>query len=599
MGDVAAILGVGAGVNRESEAGTAIVPKSALLKTNKALNQPTAFTKPVLDVLTSTKSTDYSSAPLPPIVPSMVRVNNRYIQSSQKARPWCWAPFSSNARNDGLLLHHWVRAGVEYPEYPFARFNVHLDALNYKDAVADGDTFYKNHLQDDNWTQSETDALLELCKIYELRWPVIIDRWIGKFGSLSNKVVEDLQHRYYTIGMMLNRRLVEKAAKVEAENLAKALAASQTKGISSIHGMDANDAKDKKSLKAQHAIALAISSSSSAAVSSMVGDVHANMQPPIAATNTGTTNQPTFDLESERQRRRILEKIWYRSKEEECEEEALRAELKLVETQIRKLKKGGGHILAAAAAAGAHGPGGGSAVATPVSSRGPSPVPGSTVAFGTDASFAMLDAQFSKTAPTPTAGTPYLQSGRAVNPATGGQMAINKTTLKRMEQILKELKVNDRPTPTKRVCDMYDHVRKGALTLLTLQKAMFKKEGEVLSRRNRLEKIAGAAVAKEIQRKADAASAAAVAAEKERAAAEKEKAKVKPKGGGTKKGGNTTKKSTKKKATGDKGTKRKAPSKKSTAKTPAVGASSVPVTSTSPAKGDGDDPKPKKRMKKS
>merc|ERR1711957_629814 len=107
----------------------------------------------------------------------------------------------------------------------------------------------------------------------------------------------------------------------------------------------------------------------------------------------------------------------------------------------------------------------------------------------------MLDAQFAKSAPVPTAGTPYLQSGRAVNPATGGQMAINKTTLKRMEQILKELEVNERPTPTKRVCDMYDHVRKG---LLTLQKAMFKKESEVLSRRNRLEKIAGAAVAKEI-----------------------------------------------------------------------------------------------------
>lgn len=285
MGDVAAILGLG--VSRESETGTSLAPKPASLKTNKALNQTTAFTKPVLDVLTSSKSTDQSSASLPPIVPAMVIVNNRYIQSSKKARPWCWAPFSSNARNDGLLLHHWVRAGVEYPEYPFARFNVHLDALNYTDTVAYGDNFYKEHLQDDNWTQSETDTLLELCKTYELRWPVIIDRWIGKFGSLSNKIVEDLQHRYYTIGMMLNRRLVEKAAKVEAENLAKALAALQTKGT---HGMETNDAKDKKSLKAQHAIAVAISSSSSAAVSSMVGDVKANMQPPIAATNTGTTN---------------------------------------------------------------------------------------------------------------------------------------------------------------------------------------------------------------------------------------------------------------------------------------------------------------------
>ena len=599
MGDVAEILGIG---NRENGTRVAPAPKpaAASLKSNKGLNRPTtAFTNPVLDVLTSSKSTEHSSAALPPIVPAMVRVNNRLILSNKKARPWCWAPFSSNARNDGLLLHHWVRAGVEYPEYPFARFNVHLDALNYKETDLDGDAFYKGHLQDDNWTQSETDTLLELCRIYELRWPVIIDRWIGKFGSLSNKSVEDLQHRYYTIGMVLNRRLVEKAAKVEAENLAKALAAS--KGSGPAHGMESNDAKakDRQSLKAQHAIAVAISTSSSDAVSSMVGDVKANMQPPITATNTGTTNQPTFDLESERQRRRILEKIWDRSKEEELEEETLRAELKLVETQIRKLKKGGGHILAAAAAAagGAHASGGGSTVPTPASSRGPSPIPGSVAAIGDDASFAMLDSQFTKTAPVPTAGTPYLQSGRLVNPATGGQMAINKTTLKRMEQILKELNVNERPTPTKRVCDMYDHVRKGVLTLLTLQKAMFKNESEVLSRRNRLEKIAGAAVAREVQIKADAASAALAAAAKEKAAAEK--AKVKPKGGSTKKAGGTTKKTTKKKAAGDKGTKRKKPTPKTpTAGTPATeGAAAAASTSTAAVKGDGDDSNPKKRAK--
>ena len=662
MGDVAEILGIG---NRESgtRVAVAVAPAPApatnpaaasslkssssnkgtgLLNVNRSTTTSTtntAFTKPVVDVLTSSKATEQSSAALPPIVPApaMVRVNNRLILSNKKARPWCWAPFSSNARNDGLLLHHWVRAGVEYPEYPFARFNVHLDALNYKETdlnlnldgngdtngdtcTGTGDTltFYKGYLQDDNWTQSETDTLLELCRIYELRWPVIIDRWIGKFGSLSNKTVEDLQHRYYTIGMVMNRRLVEKAAKVEAENLAKALAASKGSGSGPAHGigmaMESNDAnananananaKDRQSLKAQHAIAVAISTSSSDAVSSMVGDVKANMQPPITATNTGTTNQPTFDLASERQRRRILEKIWDRSKEEELEEETLRAELKLVETQIRKLKKGGGHILAAAAAAGgahASGAGGGSTVPTPASSRGPSPIPGSVAAIGIgvgdDASFAMLDSQFIKTAPVPTAGTPYLQSGRLVNPATGGQMAINKTTLKRMEQILKELNVNERPTPTKRVCDMYDHVRKGVLTLLTLQKAMFKNESEVLSRRNRLEKIAGAAVAREIQIKADAASAALAAAAKEKAAAEK--VKVKPKAVSTKKAGGTTKKTTKKKAAGDKGTKRKKPTPKiPAAGTPATeGAAAAASTSTAAVKGDGDDSNPKKRAK--
>ena len=599
MGDVAQILGV---VNQATGAQQAAAPAPRPAPAPKSL-QSTAFPKPVLDVLSSSKSSDYNSAPLPPIVPSMVKVNNKFIQSSKKARPWCWAPFSSGARNDGLMLHHWVRAGVEYPEYPFVRFNIHLDGLSYKKENEDSDAFYKEFLHDDNWTQSETDTLLELCRIHELRWPVIIDRWTGKFGSLSNKNVEDLQHRYYTIGMILNRKLVMKAAKVEAENLAKALAASQAKSsVSNLAGDATADAKDRETLRAQHAVASAMSTSSSSAISSLVGNINANMQPSIAATNTGTTNQPTFDLETERQRRRILEKIWQRSKEEELEEESLRAELKLVEVQIRKLKKSGGHILAAAAAGGVAAVGGGSSLPTPASSRGPSPVPGAVAAAGlADASFAMLDVQFASTAPIPTPGTPYLQSGRLINPATGGQMAINKTTLKRMEQVLKELKVMERPTPTKRVCDMYDHVRKGALTLLTLQKVMLKKESEVVSRRNKLEKVAGAAVAREITAKAEAV---ANAVAKVNAAADKIKAK--PKGGVVKTEG-ATKKATKKKAgTGETtATKRKSTSKKPTAKKPAGTAAVVVATATAgvappaamPAS-DTDGPKPKKRAKK-
>jgi DNA methyltransferase 1-associated protein 1 len=569
------------------------------------------------------------------MAPSLVRVNQKYISTKKKARPWCWAPFSSEARNDGLLLHHWVRAGVEYPEYPFARFNIHLDALDYRrdeDKEDDGNEFYKKFLQDERWTKSETDALLDLCRIYELRWPVIIDRWIGRFGSLSNKKVEDLQHRYYTIGMILNRQLVEKAAKVEAENLAKALAASQSSRAAAAGGgilssavvgnasagtgmgmgartttgsgevMNKND--PETNLRIQHAVASEIATSSSSAISSMIGNVHASMQPPIKATNTGTTNQPPFDLEAERRRRLMLEKIWNRSKEEELEEESLRAELKLVEAQIRKLKKSGGHILAAAAGGvvpvamvGSSGP-------TPASSRGPSPVPGSvsaagaasagavSVTGGVDASFALLDAQFAATAPVPTPGIPYLQSGRLVNPATGGPMSISKASLKRMEQILKELKVNDRPLPTKRVCDMYDHVRKGALTLLTLQKAMLKKESEVMTRRNKLEKIAGAAVAREIQIKAEAAkAAAAAAAEKERIAAEKAKAKEEAKEAATKKQQQQQqqqqqvapkKAANRKKPPAEKGTKRKSSSKKSSTpkSTPGGDATTTPPTNT-------------------
>ena len=105
-------------------------------------------------------------------------------------------------------------------------------------------------------------------------------------------------------------------------------------------------------LQAEHTLASAIASPLSAAIHSVVGaHVKANLQPTIPAPNTGTSNQPTFDLEAERHRRKILDIIWARTKEEELEEIELRNELKLVEAQIRKLKKSGGHISAATAAA--------------------------------------------------------------------------------------------------------------------------------------------------------------------------------------------------------------------------------------------------------
>ena len=601
MGDVAAILGVS--TNAPTPVGTKETSHQQPSSSNNAdkkseqntstkpnKNLHTAFTKPVLTALTNEDPSKHNSASLPPIVPAAVKINNKFISSQKKARPWTWAPFASHARNDGLLLNHWVRAGVEYPEYPFARFNIHLDALDYKSQSPNPVEFYDMYLQDDNWTMAETDTLLELCRVFELRWPVIIDRWIGKYTScLTQKRVEDLQHRYYTIGMILNQQMVEKAALLEAQNLQKAMGQNMSEG-----------------LKHQHAIVNNIATSASNPnVKQMVdgNGVKVTMQPMINVTGTGTTNQATFDLDTEKQRRNLLSKIWQRSKEEELEEESLRAELKLVETQLRKLKKNGGHIMAAGKN-------------TPASSRGPSPMPLSNQS--NDASFAMLDPQFVSSQPVPMSGTPYLQSGRLKDPATGGPMSINKTTLRHMEQILKELKIPDRPLPTKRVCDMYDHVRKASLTLLTLQKAMHKKESEVLARRNRLEKVAGTAVAKEAQLKAEAASkAAAEAAEKaakEKAAAEKaaEKAAAKSKSKSSSKKGTTKKKTTtKKKPAGEGKKKRKAPAKKkkatsegskssTPANTPATDSKTATTTNApAPAAASATDENPKKRAKTS
>ena len=71
-----------------------------------------------------------------------------------------------------------------------------------------------------------------------------------------------------------------------------------------------------------------------------------------------------------------------------------------------------------------------------------------------------------------------------------------------------ELSVPEKPLPTKRVCDLYDSVRKDTVALITLQKMCMRKEQEVHGRRARLIKLGGSLVAAT----AAAASAAAAAA---------------------------------------------------------------------------------------
>lgn len=193
----------------------------------------------------------------------------------------------------------------------------------------------------------------------------------------------------------------------------------------------------------------------------------ARQQPAVSNLGTGTCG--SFNLENERERKRRLNAVWGRTKEEEREEERVRRELRLVEAQIRKLKKSGSSFLVA-----------------PVRSQAASPE--AMVAN----SRAVLDQCFRSSFPLPKPGASYLQSARLATPAAGGPMGLNKTLIKKMDMVLKELEVTERPVmPTKRVCDMYDHVRKSILMMLTLQKIAQKKEGEVISKRAKLNKLTG------------------------------------------------------------------------------------------------------------
>merc|ERR1712223_1901076 len=58
------------------------------------------------------------------------------------------------------------------------------------------DAEYNNHLTAEGWTRAETDHLLELCGRFDIRFPVIHDRWDRNLFK-TNRTIEDLKGRYY------------------------------------------------------------------------------------------------------------------------------------------------------------------------------------------------------------------------------------------------------------------------------------------------------------------------------------------------------------------------------------------------------------------
>ncbi|DBA74706.1 hypothetical protein WJX79_003116 [Trebouxia sp. C0005] len=113
-------------------------------------------------------------------------------------------PFSNPARKDSLTLQHWVKcfkdaAGKlrEADEvYPFAKFNKQLYIFKYDD-----DEWDNVLVKDPAWTREETDYLLELCELFDLRFLIIADRYACPKGV--HRSMEDIKARYYAVARQL------------------------------------------------------------------------------------------------------------------------------------------------------------------------------------------------------------------------------------------------------------------------------------------------------------------------------------------------------------------------------------------------------------
>ena len=113
---------------------------------------------------------------------------------------------------DGQTFLHWVKSDVQDMDYPYAKFNYKPPPIQYSDED------YNKHLQSPTWTKSETDHLLHICHRYDLRWPVIVDR----YSPLPPRTTDDLQARYYeVIGKLRESKtiLTESMKRVESHSV--------------------------------------------------------------------------------------------------------------------------------------------------------------------------------------------------------------------------------------------------------------------------------------------------------------------------------------------------------------------------------------------
>ncbi|KAI8966603.1 hypothetical protein F5Y11DRAFT_308740 [Daldinia sp. FL1419] len=172
------------------------------------------------------------------IVPELSTFKKRRFGSRKPAARWELRPFRNSARIDqSLHLRHWRKQTedqtrkqdeqsggngakvedkpIELDDSGFAKFNVQVDIPQYSDDQ------YNSNLKSDEWTKDETDYLFDLARSFDLRWPLIWDRYEyqpkldesmtngeGADGTdpktavvpaTKGRTMEDLKARYYEV----------------------------------------------------------------------------------------------------------------------------------------------------------------------------------------------------------------------------------------------------------------------------------------------------------------------------------------------------------------------------------------------------------------
>eukprot|EP00605_Chrysophyceae_sp_TOSAG23-4_P000904 GSChrysophyteH1.ASY1.ANO1.995.1 assembled CDS len=187
MGDVANILGIQskAALSTAETAQAILAGSTSAAPAKKKPKKPKGMSREVYDLM--------GPDGLVPAMETSQKVHSGFKDkriSATKGK-WIWAPFKSSARSDGLVGYHWQKADVQYNDYPYAKFNVRSETL----VPLYTDDEYSALLQSNQWTRSETDHLMYTVFKYDLRWPVIADR----YDCSPPRSAEEMQHRYLTV----------------------------------------------------------------------------------------------------------------------------------------------------------------------------------------------------------------------------------------------------------------------------------------------------------------------------------------------------------------------------------------------------------------
>lgn len=169
------------------------------------------------------------------IVPEVPLFKKRRLVSRKPAAHWELKPFKNSARKDGLILKHWRRKAEAPPvakrdgidgqpaetkeseidDSLFAKFNVQVNLPKYDDEQ------YEAHLKSEEWSKEETDYLMSVVQEFDLRWPVIWDRYDYQLIEEEREVAEDESEALFAIRKVrsmeeLKARYYEVAAKMMA-----------------------------------------------------------------------------------------------------------------------------------------------------------------------------------------------------------------------------------------------------------------------------------------------------------------------------------------------------------------------------------------------